>query len=59
MTRRTALVTGATGLVGSYLLTHLLERGGWDIVTVSRRKPDVPGATGISRWTCRQPPSAK
>jgi len=40
-------------------LTHLLERGGWDIVTVSRRKPDVPGATGISRWTCRLPPSAK
>jgi nucleoside-diphosphate-sugar epimerase len=36
-------VTGATGLVGSYLLTHLLERGGWDIVTVSRREPDVKG----------------
>jgi nucleoside-diphosphate-sugar epimerase len=43
MTKRTALVTGATGLVGSYLLAHLLEQGGWDIVTVSRRKPDVPG----------------
>jgi nucleoside-diphosphate-sugar epimerase len=43
MTKRTALVTGATGLVGSHLLAHLLEQGGWDIVTVSRRRPDVPG----------------
>jgi nucleoside-diphosphate-sugar epimerase len=43
MTKRTALVTGATGLVGSYLLQHLLEQGGWDIVAVSRGKPDVPG----------------
>jgi nucleoside-diphosphate-sugar epimerase len=43
MTKRTALVAGASGLVGSYLLTHLLEQGGWDIVAVSRRKPDVPG----------------
>ena len=44
MAKRTALVTGATGLVGGYLLTHLLEQGGWDIVTVSRRKPGVPGS---------------
>ena len=43
MTKRTALVTGASGLVGGYLLKHLLEQGGWDIVAVSRRKPDVPG----------------
>ncbi len=43
MKRRTALVAGATGLVGGYLLAHLLEQGDWDIVAVSRRKPDVPG----------------
>jgi NAD(P)-dependent dehydrogenase (short-subunit alcohol dehydrogenase family) len=43
MTKRTALVTGATGLVGSYLLKHLLDQGGWDIVAVSRGKPAVPG----------------
>lgn len=43
MTKRTALVAGATGLVGSYVLAYLLERGGWDIVAVSRGKPDVPG----------------
>ena len=43
MTKRKAIVTGASGLVGSYLITHLLEQGGWDIVALSRRKPAVPG----------------
>ena len=43
MTRRTALVTGAFSLVGGYLLKHLLAQGDWDIVAISRRKPDVPG----------------
>src|SRR5258708_13264045 len=41
--KRTALVTGASGLAGGYMLTHLLEQGGWDIVAVSRRKPRIPG----------------
>lgn len=43
MTKRKAIVTGASGLVGSYLITHLLEQGGWDVVALSRRKPAVPG----------------
>ncbi len=43
MTKRTALVTGASGLVGGYLLKYLLDQGGWDIVAASRRKPDIPG----------------
>ncbi|HKB83015.1 MAG TPA: SDR family oxidoreductase [Burkholderiales bacterium] len=43
MTKRRAIVTGASGLVGSYLITHLLEQGGWDIVALSRRKPNLPG----------------
>ena len=43
MTKRTALVAGASGLAGTYLLTHLIAQGDWDIVAVSRRKPDVPG----------------
>ena len=43
MKKRTALVTGASGLVGGYLLQHLLDQGDWDIVAVSRRKPDIPG----------------
>jgi nucleoside-diphosphate-sugar epimerase len=42
-TKRTAIVTGASGLAGGYMLTHLLEQGGWDIVAVSRRKPTIPG----------------
>lgn len=38
-----ALVTGATGVVGRYLLQHLAERGDWDILALSRRKPDIGG----------------
>src|SRR5260370_32786332 len=41
--KRTALVTGASGLAGGYMLAHLLQQGGWDIVAVSRRKPQIPG----------------
>jgi hypothetical protein len=41
--KRTALVTGASGLAGGYMLARLLEQGGWDIVAVSRRKPRIPG----------------
>ena len=41
MASRRALVTGGTGVVGRYLLKHLVETGGWDIVAVSRRKPDI------------------
>jgi hypothetical protein len=44
MASRSALVTGATGVVGRYLLKHLVEIGGWDIVAVSRRKPDIVGS---------------
>ena len=43
MASKKALVTGATGVVGRYLLKHLVETGGWDIVAVSRRKPDIIG----------------
>jgi NAD dependent epimerase/dehydratase family len=39
----TALVTGASGLAGGYMLAQLLEQGGWDVVAVSRRKPRIPG----------------
>jgi len=39
MRKRKALVTGATGVVGryllmGYLLMHLLERGGWDFAAL-------------------------
>jgi nucleoside-diphosphate-sugar epimerase len=44
MAERKALVAGATGVVGRYLLMHLVERGDWQVVAVSRRRPDVAGA---------------
>ena len=40
---RTAVVAGATGVVGRYLLRHLLETGDWNVVALSRRRPDVAG----------------
>ena len=43
MTKRTALVTGASGLAGGYMLAHLLKQKDWDVVAVSRRKPQAPG----------------
>jgi len=43
MAQRIALIAGATGIVGRNLLRHLLAAGGWKIVTLSRRKPDVQG----------------
>jgi nucleoside-diphosphate-sugar epimerase len=43
MNARKAIVTGASGLVGSYLIEHLQKQGGWDIVALSRRKPNIPG----------------
>src|SRR6202521_925225 len=46
MSKRTALVTGASGLAGGYMLAHLLGQGDWDIVAVSRRKPRIPGDYG-------------
>jgi nucleoside-diphosphate-sugar epimerase len=43
MGERKALIAGATGVVGRYLLKHLVETGGWNVVAVSRRKPDIEG----------------
>jgi nucleoside-diphosphate-sugar epimerase len=41
--RRTALVIGSSGLAGGYMLAHLLKQADWDVVAVSRRKPQMPG----------------
>jgi nucleoside-diphosphate-sugar epimerase len=41
--RKKALIAGATGVVGRNLLRHLLTLDGWDVIAVSRRKPDVEG----------------
>ena len=40
---RTALVVGATGVVGRNLARHLIETGSWKVIAVSRRAPDFEG----------------
>lgn len=42
--RKRALVAGATGVVGRNLVRHLLAQPDWDVIAVSRRKPDLEGA---------------
>ncbi|MDP6954049.1 MAG: SDR family oxidoreductase, partial [Alphaproteobacteria bacterium] len=39
---RTAVIVGATGVVGRNLIHHLSEIGGWRVVGLSRREPDLP-----------------
>src|SRR5215472_16268668 len=41
--RKKALIAGATGVAGRNLLRHLLSLDDWDVIAVSRRKPDVEG----------------
>jgi nucleoside-diphosphate-sugar epimerase len=41
--KKKALIAGATGVVGRNLLRHLVALDDWDVVAVSRRKPDVKG----------------
>ena len=41
--RKRALVLGATGVVGRNVLRHLIALGDWDVIAVSRRKPDIEG----------------
>src|SRR6056297_964881 len=48
MARRRVLVAGATGLVGKAVAEHLLDTGEADVVAVSRRDPNLPGALHIS-----------
>jgi nucleoside-diphosphate-sugar epimerase len=42
MTNRTVLIAGATGVVGHAALEHFSERGDWNVVTLSRRTPELP-----------------
>lgn len=43
MSGKQALVTGATGVVGRNLIRHLCGLPGWEVIAVSRRKPDIDG----------------
>ncbi|MBK8019111.1 MAG: SDR family oxidoreductase [Betaproteobacteria bacterium] len=40
MTKRTAVVAGATGVVGRTLVSHLQSQPGWNVIAVSRRPPE-------------------
>jgi nucleoside-diphosphate-sugar epimerase len=40
---KTALVAGATGVVGRNLLRRLVSDPDWDVIAVSRRTPDIEG----------------
>jgi nucleoside-diphosphate-sugar epimerase len=44
MSRKKALIAGATGLVGRNLLKHLLATREWEVVALSRRTPDLQGS---------------
>jgi nucleoside-diphosphate-sugar epimerase len=38
-----AVVVGALGVIGRYVVDHLLSLGGWKVVGLSRRAPDMKG----------------
>ena len=40
---KTAVIAGATGVVGRNLLKYLLRSGDWNIIALSRRAPDIEG----------------
>jgi nucleoside-diphosphate-sugar epimerase len=42
-TKRTALIAGATGVVGGNLLRSLVSYPDWNVIAVSRRTPDIEG----------------
>ena len=46
---RKAVVVGALGVIGRYIVDHLLSLGEWQVVGLSRRTPDFRnGAEYIS-----------
>ena len=42
----TLLVAGASGLIGQAALEHFSHRPGWDVLALSRRRPDA-GRVGL------------
>ena len=41
--KKTALVAGATGVVGRNILRHLSSQDDWDVIAISRRSPGIEG----------------
>ena len=49
MAARTALVFGITGIVGRGVADHLRAEGGWNVIGVSRNRPDdLPGIEHVA-----------
>ncbi|MDB5809662.1 MAG: hypothetical protein JWN94_1784 [Betaproteobacteria bacterium] len=46
MTQKTALVAGASGLIGRRIVEHLIETGGWNIIGLAR----TPRTSNGMRW---------
>ena len=38
-----AIVAGATGVTGRYLMQHLIDSGRWNVIGLSRRRPELSG----------------
>ncbi|HEV2274126.1 MAG TPA: SDR family oxidoreductase [Acidobacteriaceae bacterium] len=48
MAKRTALIAGASGIVGLNLATHLAQRAGWSVYGLSRNPPALDGVTPVA-----------
>ena len=49
MAARTAIVFGVTGIVGRGVADHLRAEGGWNVIGVSRNRPDdLPGIEHVA-----------
>ena len=48
MSKRTALVVGASGIVGQNLAAHLVELGEWDVLGLARRPLALTGVTPVA-----------
>jgi nucleoside-diphosphate-sugar epimerase len=55
----TFLVVGAIGVVGRSALRHLERVGGWDLVGISRRKPDFASAARFIQVDLRDAPDCR
>ena len=58
-TTRTAVVVGATGIVGRAIAAKLAELGGWRVVGVTRSGGTVPGVDEAIGVDLRDPVEAR
>ena len=47
MSKPIVLIAGATGVVGHAALEHFGRDGGWEVIAVSRRAPEVPEGVAV------------